>query len=281
MYVAGTLGRSARLSLASQAVLLLRAAVFAARPLLGRALRLAYAGAVALALFVPTLGVWLLGALLPPGRAIRAVERAFLRFALRLSGFRLAVTGHEHLAGPGPFVLACNHASYADIAALESLLPHDFLFVAKREILGWPLVGNFIRKSGHLTVERFDARESAADASKLAQAIQSGHSVLVFPEGTFTPSAGLRPFRLGAFKTAAETDTPVVPLALRGTRRALRDGSWIPRPGRIELRILPPVRPGGTEWRQLLELRDRVASAVAENCGEPRLDILAGGPVRG
>jgi 1-acyl-sn-glycerol-3-phosphate acyltransferase len=105
--------------------------------------------------------------------------------------------------------------------------------------------------------------------------------VLVFPEGTFTPSAGLRPFRLGAFKTAAETDTPVVPLALRGTRRALRDGSWIPRPGRIELRILPPVRPGGTEWRQLLELRDRVASAVAENCGEPRLDILAGGPVRG
>jgi 1-acyl-sn-glycerol-3-phosphate acyltransferase len=104
--------------------------------------------------------------------------------------------------------------------------------------------------------------------------------VLVFPEGTFTGAAGLRPFRLGAFKTAVETGTPVVPLALRGTRRVLRDGEWLPRPQRIELRILPPLKASGTDWRHVLELRDRVADAVAENCGEPRLDLLAGGPPR-
>jgi 1-acyl-sn-glycerol-3-phosphate acyltransferase len=104
--------------------------------------------------------------------------------------------------------------------------------------------------------------------------------VLVFPEGTFTGSAGLRPFRLGAFKTAAETGTPVVPLALRGTRRVLRDGEWLPHPRPIELRILPPLSASGSEWRQVVELRDRVAERVAEQCGEPRLDLVAGGPLR-
>jgi 1-acyl-sn-glycerol-3-phosphate acyltransferase len=281
MHLAGTLGRSARLPLARQAALLCSAALQAARPRLEQAIRLLYVGLLAAALLLPTLAIWLLGALLPPGRPMRALERGFLKFCLRLAGFRLSVTGQQHLAGPGPYVLACNHASYADIAALQSLVPREFLFVAKREILAWPLVGLFIRKGGHLTVERFDARESAADAGKIAQAIERGFSVLVFPEGTFTSTAGLRPFRLGAFKTAALTGTPVVPLALRGTRRALRDGSWIPRPGKIELRILPPVLPLGTDWRQLLLLRDRVADAVAQHCGEPRLDIVAGGPVRG
>jgi 1-acyl-sn-glycerol-3-phosphate acyltransferase len=211
---------------------------------------------------------------------MRALERAFCRLAVWLAGCRVSVTGVENLAAPGPCVLACNHASYADIPALLALLPRDFLFVAKREVLSWPLVGLFVRKSQHLTVERFDTKESAAAADKLAIAIRAGHSVLVFPEGTFTGTAGLRPFRMGAFKTAAETGTPVVPLALRGTRRVLRDGEWIPRPHSIELRILPALAASGTDWRQVVELRDRARDAVAEHCGELRLDLLAGGPAR-
>jgi 1-acyl-sn-glycerol-3-phosphate acyltransferase len=248
--------------------------------LLSRASRLLYAAYLGAVLALPTLGVWLLGRMCPPGRTMRALERGFVRLAMRLSGCRASVSGTEHLSGPGPFVLACNHASYADVAALLALLPRQFLFVAKREVLAWPLIGLFVRKSRHLTVERFDTRDSAAGAEKMAQAIREGHSVLVFPEGTFTGAAGLRPFRLGAFKTAVETGTPVVPLALRGTRRVLRDGEWLPRPHRIELQILPPLRADGGEWREVIALRDRVAAAVAEHCGEPRLDLVAGGPPR-
>jgi 1-acyl-sn-glycerol-3-phosphate acyltransferase len=239
-----------------------------------------YAAYLGLILALPTAAVWLLGLVLPAGRVMRALERGFLRLVVRVSGCRASVSGTENLAGPGPFVLACNHASYADVAALLALMPRQFLFVAKREVLAWPLVGLFVRKSHHLTVERFDIKDSAADAEKMAHAIREGHSVLVFPEGTFTGAAGLRPFRLGAFKTAVETGTPVVPLALRGTRRVLRDGDWLPRPHRIELQILPPLRAGGSEWREVIELRDRVAAAVAEHCGEPRLDLVAGGPQR-
>ena len=105
--------------------------------------------------------------------------------------------------------------------------------------------------------------------------------MLFFPEGTFTAATGLRPFRLGAFKTAVEAGVPVVPMALRGTRHVLRDGAPWPRPGRVRLWVGAPVKAG----RDGLE-RDRGACAtawphaIAAHCGEPRLDLVAAGPER-
>jgi len=114
----------------------------------------------------------------------------------------------------------------------------------------------------------------------VAQALEDGRTVLVFPEGTFTAAAGLRPFRLGAFKTAVETGTPIVPLALRGTRQVLRAGEALPRPGRIHLWVSDPILPEGDGWRDIVALRDRVAAAIAPHTGEPRLDLVAAGPER-
>jgi 1-acyl-sn-glycerol-3-phosphate acyltransferase len=219
-------------------------------------------------------------ALVPTRRLSRALEHVFFRATLRAAGFSVEALGLERLSREGPLILACNHASYADIPVLLAAVPRRFAFVAKREVRDWPLVGAFVRRSGHLTVERWEAAQSAADSEQIRAALQAGDCVLVFPEGTFTSAAGLRPFRLGAFKAAAETGTPIVPVALRGTRGVLRDSAWIPRPQRVRLWVGPPVRPSGGDWQAVVELRDRVASQIAAECGEPRLDLLAGAPPR-
>jgi 1-acyl-sn-glycerol-3-phosphate acyltransferase len=102
--------------------------------------------------------------------------------------------------------------------------------------------------------------------------------VLFFPEGTFTAATGLRPFRLGAFKAAMETGTPIVPVALQGSRHVLRADSFLPRPGRIRIWIGPEMRPEGEGFEALLDLRDRVAGVIATHAGEPRLNLVAAGP---
>jgi 1-acyl-sn-glycerol-3-phosphate acyltransferase len=84
---------------------------------------------------------------------------------------------------------------------------------------------------------------------------------------------------MGVFKTAVETGVPVVPMALRGTRRVLRDRSRWPRPGAIHLWIGEPLRGEGTEWRSMVELRDRASAAIAAHSGERRLELVAGGPL--
>ena len=218
---------------------------------------------------------------LVPGRRFAfALSRFVARAGLRLLGCRLEVEGLERLPRRGPLVLAANHASYADVAAVLALLPTDFLFVAKREVLGYPLIGAFARRCGHLTVDRWDALQSVADAELVARALRDGEDVLFFPEGTFVAATGLRPFRLGAFVAAASAGVPVVPLALRGTRRVMR-GDWgLPRPGRIALWVGEPIAPEGTDMAALVRLRARVADTIAAHCGEPRLDLVAAGPER-
>jgi fatty-acyl-CoA synthase len=280
LYLAGTLGRVAGTPLAMKVRLGARAVGEAAAgglARLGRGLYAAYLGVVIAAV---TVVFWPPIAIVPSRRLAATLSRAGARLLLRLGGCRISREDGERLAARGPLLLASNHASYIDVLALLALVPRDFVFAAKAEVGSWPLVGTIVRRAGHLTVERFDVTRSVADAGKVAQALEEGRSVLLFPEGTFTAAAGLRPFRLGTFKAAVQTGVPVVPLALRGTRAVLRAGQSLPRPGPIHLWVGPPLFPDGDGWRAVVSLRDRVADQIAAHFPEPRLDMVAGGPVR-
>ena len=279
-FLAGALGGSQRTTLAQKGTLACAAAVEWVRPLAGRVGRALYAAWLALLLPLVLLPSWALAALVPSRRFAFALARFTARAVLRLAGCRLDATGLERLPRRGPLVLACNHASYVDVAALLALLPIDVLFVAKREILSYPVIGSFVRRCGHPTVDRWDVLQSVADADQVARALGSGSNVLFFPEGTFVAATGLRPFRLGAFNAAARAGAPIVPLALRGTRRVLRGELRLPRPGPISLWVGEPVEPRGSEMTELVALRARVADAIAAECGEARLDLVAAGPAR-
>ncbi|GBD32556.1 4-hydroxyphenylalkanoate adenylyltransferase [bacterium HR33] len=247
----------------------------------GRGLYAAYLGLVlgaAAILLGPPL--WLAALLIPDPRGIRFISRLAAKLALKLGGWRLSAEGLHNLPREGPVILVCNHASYADVPALLALLPLDFVFVAKREVLSWPFIGTLARGGRHPAVERWQPLRSVADARRVAAAVDRGDSVLFFPEGTFTAASGLRSFRLGAFELAVERNIPVVPLALRGTRRILRAGKWWPRHGSIHLWVGEPLHPEGTGWRAAVSLRDRALEQIADHCGEPRLDLVDAGPIR-
>jgi len=277
-YLAGALGTRPRVAFRHRVALLEGAVRQLARGALRRAARAAYLAYLALAggiaFVVVVLPSWALAAAVPSRRLAAALQRAGARLALRLAGCRLSVDGLERLRG-GPWVLVSNHASYADVPSLLALLPLDFVIVAKHELLRWPVVGTFVRRAGHPTVDRRDFERGVADAESIVARVRAGESVLFFAEGTFTPASGLRPFRLGAFETAVAAGVPVVPLALRGTRRVLRSGVHLPTAGPVHLSVGAPIAPEGTGWEAAVRLRDRVADSVAARCGEPRLEMVA------
>jgi 1-acyl-sn-glycerol-3-phosphate acyltransferase len=279
MYLAGTLGHVPGTPLAMKARLGLRAVTDALAVAARRAGRASYAAYLGTVVAVVALAVWVPVALVPSRRLALALSRIGARVLLTAAGCRLTREGGASLrAAKRPLLLASNHASYVDVLALLALVPRDFVFAAKAEVGRWPLIGTLVRRVGHLTIERFDVSQSVADAGKVALALEEGRSVLLFPEGTFTASAGLRPFRLGTFKAAVETGVAIVPLALTGTRAVLRAGQALPRPGPIHLWIGDPVPAEGDGWRAVVALRDRVAAEIAAHDPEPRLDLVVGGP---
>ena len=205
------------------------------------------------------------------------IGSAVCRLFLRAAGIPVVVRGAEHLPAAAA-VLAVNHTSYLDALVLVAILgPRPYAFVAKSEFQDNPLMRALLKGFGTLFVERFDVQKSAEHADALARAARAGASLVVFPEGTLTRNAGLMEFRAGAFQAAAQAGVPVVPVALRGVRSVLRDGTWYARRAAVVVTICAPVAPEGADWAAALRLRDRVRAEILRYCGEPDLAPAAKG----
>jgi len=233
-------------------------------------LRLVYALWAALAFLAVGSTALLLLEVLPGGTRRRAA-RACARTFLWLAAMPLTVRHAERLPA-GHCVVVCNHASYLDGPVLTAALPPRFSFVIKREMSRVPLAGRALTHLGSEFVERFNRTQVAADARRVIRNAAQGHSLVFFPEGTFTPTPGLLKFHTGAFASAVRGGCPVVPAVVRGTRRALTPGGALPLPGPIELEILAPIPvPAGASSETVPALRDAARAAILAALGEPDL----------
>jgi 1-acyl-sn-glycerol-3-phosphate acyltransferase len=170
-------------------------------------------------------------------------------------------------------MFVANHTSYADIVVLMAALGTDYHFVAKAEVMSMPFFGTFLRKLGHFSFRREDPQARLHQAKQIEDALARGESVFVFPEGTFSAQSGVRRFHLGAFKAAAAAQREIVPVALDGTRRVLRDGTFLPRHGRITITICPPITPPPSikNWQEIVRVRDSAREIIAHFAHEALL----------
>lgn len=241
-----------------------------------RAVQIAY-GVYALTLFgVATLMVWLLLLPVRSRRFSAKLVRNACRVLLFLAAIRTEINDRtllERWRQEGPWIFAPNHSSYLDILILVAILPAEARYVAKGEIHAMPLVGLLASRCGHFAFDRSDASARVAQSREIEQALRRGESVVIYPEGTFTSEAGVRPFQLGAFKAAVDAGCAICPVAIRGARELLRDETILPKPGKVTMSIGPLVMPAkGTEgWPEMVRLRDETRQIIATGAGEPLL----------
>lgn len=172
-------------------------------------------------------------------------------------------------------VFVANHASYMDSVILYAHLPNHVLFVGKKELRHWPIVKDAVKKFGFLTVDRIDFTKNISDTGLINEALKEGNSVLIYPEGTFTYATGLRPFKLGAFKLAVDTNTPLCPIAIQGTRQFMRGDSLLFSPSKITLTISRPIFPESKEWTEVTRLHALARAKIAQDCGELMIDMVS------
>ncbi|MEN6373966.1 MAG: AMP-binding protein [Smithella sp.] len=222
--------------------------------------------------------VWLSVMLLPAFPLRWALLRRLAKFLVRASFTSFFVQGTENLSGRRSCILVANHASYLDGLIMVASLPLEFSFVAKAELSGNFLLRVFLKRIQTEFVERFDTMKGVEDAGRITAATHQGRSLLFFAEGTFTRIPGLRPFHMGAFEAAAETDIPVIPVAIRGTRSILRDQSRFPRRGAVIVTIGKPIESRSLHdavapdlWTTAIKLRDAAREHILQYCGEPDL----------
>jgi 1-acyl-sn-glycerol-3-phosphate acyltransferase len=200
----------------------------------------------------------------------RRLVRAGARFALACMGQRIRLLHAERLPA-GPCVVVVNHTSYLDGVVMTAALPARFGFVIKREMDAVPVANLLLRRIGAEFVDRGRTQRSARDARRLLKAAHGAVSMVFFPEGTFGAEPGLLRFHSGAFVFAVRAGLPLVPVALRGTRRALAPGGVLAWPARIDVDILDAIAPAPASDADsaVPALRETARAAILAHCGEP------------
>jgi acyl carrier protein len=197
----------------------------------------------------------------------RNAGRAVARVTSRALGLTVSVEG-ELPDSAHPAVIAANHSSFIDGLVLYVFLNEPVTFVSSTDMEHQFLLGRIMRGFGCVFVDRGRAERSAASVERLVDTIHSGHHVLIFPEGSISPRAGLRVFHLGAFEAATSSNAPVIPVGIRGSREVLPPGSFRPHRGAVHVEIGDPVTPAGSDFGDRVALRDEVREAIARLSGQ-------------
>lgn len=167
--------------------------------------------------------------------------------AWHLAWFERHVEGTDHIPRTGPALIASNHVSYLDpltLGAEIARVGRRPRFLAKSELFQDRRIAWVLRGAGQIEVKRGTSEAVGALDDALA-ALERGEVVVIFPEGTVTTTADLRPMapKSGAGRLALHSGAPVIPTAVWGTANVWSKearGSWRPRQ-EIAIRFGHPI----------------------------------------
>jgi len=160
---------------------------------------------------------------MPPSHR-EAYVQAWSQQLLALWGVQLQVRGTPPHAGP--VLLVANHISWLDILVMHAA--RYCRFVSKADVRHWPVIGVLAAGAGTLFIERASSRDALRVVHHMAEALQQGEVVAVFPEGTTGDGVHLLTFHANLLQAAVTTGAPVVPVALSFLDAATRQRSAAP-----------------------------------------------------
>jgi putative phosphoserine phosphatase/1-acylglycerol-3-phosphate O-acyltransferase len=176
--------------------------------------------------------------------------------ALAVAGVGLNVAGDEHLWSDRPAVFIFNHQSSIDVAVIGALIRRDLTGVAKIEAARDPRFAPIGYVTDIVYVDRSNSKQAREALEPAVERLKHGTSIAIAPEGTRSPTPTLGRFKKGAFHLAMQAQVPIVPVVIRNAGDVMWRGSFVIRPGTIDVKVLEPISTAG--WA-VSELDERIA----------------------
>jgi 1-acyl-sn-glycerol-3-phosphate acyltransferase len=196
--------------------------------------------------------------------AVQELARLWARTSLRLldkvCGTKVEFRGLENLP-EGACIIAAKHQSALETFALTTQMT-DFTFVLKRELMGIPIFGWYLKGAEQIGIAREKRGQALADMTRqVRQAIAEGRQVFIFPEGT-RRSVGAPPaYKPGVAHLCAATGAVCVPVALNSGLFWPRRG-FLRRPGRVVIEFLASIPADADKQKFMRTLECRIEAAT-------------------
>lgn len=178
-------------------------------------------------------------------QAVNVTMSTWGELGTALTGIDLHTSGEHHLWSHRPAVFIFNHQSEIDVLLLCKMLRRDVVGIAKQEARYNPIFGPVFEFAGTVFLDRFNHTKAVAALEPAVDALRSGLSIVISPEGTRSPTPRLGRFKKGAFHIAMQAGVPLVPIVFRNALDALPKHANIVRPATIEAVVLAPIPTDG------------------------------------
>ncbi len=200
-----------------------------------------YRWSVGTILFLMSFCVLSVSLMLMPRTVTFRLARRLFSVLIRIMGIRLKVTGQDLLNPHQTYLLMGNHESLFDLFVIPAAIPLTFTGVEAARHFRIPVWGYLIRKWGCIPIERGNPEQARKSLALAKQALDSGLSIVILPEGHRTRTGKLGPFKKGPFHLARTAQTALVPFGVSGLYEFQQKGGFIITPGAVRVRIGRPI----------------------------------------
>lgn len=153
-----------------------------------------------------------------------AIVKWAFRVCLWITGVTVTVIGEENVPTDTAVLYVGNHRSYFDILLTYIRVPRPTGYIAKKEMLRYPLLVNWMKNLHCLFLDRKDIKQGMKTILEGIEKVKSGVSICIFPEGTRNKvNDTFLPFHEGSFKIAEKSGCPVIPISINNSAAIFED----------------------------------------------------------
>ena len=191
-------------------------------------------------------------------------QRWMSRNIVRLAGARFEARRSAGFDPHRTSFFVCNHVNLFDPFVLYSTVPQFIRGLELESHFRIPVYGWLMKRFGNVPVPDTSRPSDLKRMWRMTRAaLDSGISIVVFPEGRRTVTGRVGGFHEGVFRMALQFGTPVVPVSITGSFEFNRKTSWMLRPSTIVVYLHDTIEAANLSKDGVSELRDRVWKAVA------------------
>ncbi|MDR0303685.1 MAG: 1-acyl-sn-glycerol-3-phosphate acyltransferase [Chitinispirillales bacterium] len=139
------------------------------------------------------------------------------RYCIFITGAKLKISGEENIPKDNIYCVVSNHQGMLDIPILMSIFPWTLGFIAKKELIFFPILNFWMMAVGCIFLDRKRTKAAISVFKKGVELLQSAHPIAIFPEGTRSKGKAVAEFKSGALKLAQKAQAPIIPVSIDGS----------------------------------------------------------------
>lgn len=198
-------------------------------------------------------------------RSSLAIVNWAFRCCLFFAGTSITVIGKENVPKDKPVLYIGNHRSYFDIVMTYVRVPGPTGYIAKKEMLRYPLLRNWMKYLHCLFLDRDDIKQGMKTIQEGIEKVRSGISICIFPEGTRNKvNDTFLPFHKGSFKIAEKSGCPIIPMSINNAAAIFEDHLPKIKKAHVVIEYGKPVYMGEMTREEKKDIGNKVQEIIKE-----------------